>query len=146
MNDHKNIFYNIFFAGKQNLQKRTLGVTYLGLYFIVAINLYLIHGGIRFESILEFTCRNYTSFLLRNSGCHNEIFSSIAWYRCLWKERPNGMRNYLHSILVVSMAAGMAASWNSGNNGLLFTERMFGWELVDYTNFTSFAFVIIALR
>lgn len=56
------------------------------------------------------------------------------------------MRNYLHSILVVSMAAGMAASWNSGNNGLLFTERMFGWELVDYTNFTSFAFVIIALR
>ena len=56
------------------------------------------------------------------------------------------MRNYLHSILVVSMSAGMAASWNSGNNGLLFTERMFGWELVDYTNFTSFAFVIIALR
>ena len=59
LNGHKSIFNNIFFAGKQNLQKRTLGVTYLGLYFIVAINLYLIHGGIRFESILEFTGRNY---------------------------------------------------------------------------------------
>ena len=62
------------------------------------------------------------------------------------KERPNGKRKYLHSLLVIAMFAGMAASWNTQNNGLLFTERMFGWELVQFTNFTSFALVIYALR
>ena len=54
----KAFFITYSFAGKQNLQKRTLGVTYLGLYFIVGINRYLIHGGITVESILEFTCEN----------------------------------------------------------------------------------------
>ena len=44
------------------------------------------------------------------------------------------------------MFAGMAASWNTNNNGLLFTERMFGWELVQFTNFTSFALVIYSFR
>ena len=74
------------------------------------------------------------------------IFIFCLTDRCLTKERPHGIRKLLHSLLVICLLAGMAASWNTSNNGLLFTERMFGWELVDYTNFVSFAFVIVALR
>ena len=66
-------------------------------------------------------------------------------FRCLVKERPNGIRRILHSLLVITTFSGMVMG-GSASNGLLFAERMFGWTVVDYANFTSYMFVVIALR
>jgi len=93
------------------------------------------------ESPIQLSCCQKIGFLIAKG---NQTI--VESYRCLIKERTNGKRKYLHSLLVISMFAGMAASWNTNNNGLLFTERMFGWELVQYTNFTSFALVIYSFR
>ena len=48
------------------------------------------------------------------------------------------------SLLGISLFSGMQRGVHK--NGLLFTERVFGWTVVDYTDYRSFECTIYAIR
>ena len=65
-------------------------------------------------------------------------------FRCLVRTRENGERKYILSLLGISLFSGMQRGVHK--NGLLFTEKVFGWNVVDYTNYRSFECTVYAIR
>ena len=55
--------------------------------------------------------------------------------RCFVKRRENGTRKFILAILGLSIFRAMLHGQGSG---LLFTEKMFGWDVVKYANYSSF--------
>ena len=66
-------------------------------------------------------------------------------FRCVFKDRgPGNRRAIIIGLLLISVISHMERSGRG--TGLLFAEKMFDWSVVDYTNFTAYAFTIIGLR
>lgn len=51
-----------------------------------------------------------------------------------FRKRDEGMRKILLFIIGIRVSASLSANYT---NYLLFTERVFGWNVVQYTTFTS---------
>ena len=60
------------------------------------------------------------------------------------KPRENGKRKFILSLLGISLFSGMQKGVHK--NGLLFTQRVYGWNVVDYANYRSYECTIYAIR
>lgn len=66
-----------------------------------------------------------------------------AFYRCLIKVRPNGIRRYIFALLFTMTFGEMGKTFGSS---YLYTQKKFGWSVSDYTNYISFFVVIVLVR
>jgi len=57
-----------------------------------------------------------------------------AW-RCFIRKRENGTRKFILAILGLGIFRSLT---HGSGSGLLFTEKMFGWGVVEYANYSSF--------
>ena len=64
-------------------------------------------------------------------------------YRCFIRKRENGTRKFVLALLGISVFKSMT---RGSHNGLLFTERMFRWDVIKYTNYQAFEMSIAAIR
>jgi hypothetical protein len=58
---------------------------------------------------------------------------SHSHFRCFFKVRPNKTRRFIFALVGITLISGLSRPWSSL---LLYVEKMFGWTLVDYTNYT----------
>ena len=78
---------------------------------------------------------------------YDNVLASIMCFccRCVVKNRgPGNRRKIIIGLLLISMISSMEMS--AMRTGLLFTEKMFDWSVVDYTNYTAYSFTIYGLR
>ena len=53
---------------------------------------------------------------------------------CVPSQQQHGERGIILGMLALSFVG----SFRTSSNGLLYTEKKFGWTVVDYTNYKSF--------
>jgi len=61
------------------------------------------------------------------------VYFSHSHFRCFFKVRPNKTRRFIFALVGITLISGLSRPWSSL---LLYVEKMFGWTLVDYTNYT----------
>ena len=77
--------------------------------------------------------------MLKN-GQHPNI---LPICRCFVRKRDTGTRKFILALLGISVFKRMT---RGSNNGLLFTERMFQWDVVKYTSYQALEMSVYAFR
>ena len=62
-------------------------------------------------------------------------FITLIFQRCFIRKRENGTRKFILAILGLGIFRSLT---HGSGSGLLFTEKMFGWGVVEYANYSSF--------
>ena len=75
---------------------------------------------------------------------HFQLSTFLISHRCVVKPRQGSKRLVVVTLLTITIISTMEFSVSSV--GLLFVERQFGWNIVQYTNYYAFAITIFGLR
>ena len=69
------------------------------------------------------------------------LLGILNWYQYLYfllrtlkKSRPNGEQKFLYAILFIMIFDEIGRF----HNGLLYTQKKFGWQVTDYTNYSTY--------
>ena len=68
----------------------------------------------------------------------------LFFCRTLKKSRPNGVHKLLYAVLFIMIFDDIGKHGN--RNGLLYTQKKFGWQVTDYTNYSRLVFCLSACK
>ena len=119
--------------------------TILGLFYVHVIPESVVKRDVIFQDEKQSFLKKITSSYI---GCYKYVkwdklllLGILNWnqYLCfllrtLKKSRPNGEQKFLYAILFIMIFDEIGRF----HNGLLYTQKKFGWQVTDYTNYSTY--------
>jgi len=123
----------------------SLAFTFIGLIYIYFVPESVTKRSVGANDAIGASSTQQVSFVRKVARVINEgNQTAISSAQCLVKPRTGSRRAVVIGLVSISVISSLERSaWSVG---LLYTERKFGWNVVDYTNFSSFLFTVIGLR
>ncbi|XP_023322315.1 uncharacterized protein LOC111696803 isoform X3 [Eurytemora carolleeae] len=83
---------------------------------------------------------NWFKKLLKHIQSTNSVLSST--FKSIFKEREGGERE----LILLILGLGLIGSIRAKSSGLLYTQKKFGWSVTDYSYYTMFMVVHLAVK